>query len=202
MSTAKNQLLQRYTAELVAHPLRTKAVTAGVLSFLQEILASHLAGVPSRRPTSANPISDALASAKVDSRAFKMAAYGFLVSAPLGHFLVGKIQQTLQGRKLAQILANNLIVAPIQTTVYLTCMALISGARSIKEIKATVKGGFMAVMRITWMTSPLAIVFAQKFIAPELWVPFFNLVSFVLGTYFNTKVKKLRAAKEKKDRGD
>ena len=29
MSTTKNQLLQRYTAQLTAHPLRTKAITAG-----------------------------------------------------------------------------------------------------------------------------------------------------------------------------
>ena len=34
------------------------------------------------------------------------------------------------------------------------------------------------------MTSPLATLFAQKFIAPELWVPFFNLVAFVLGVRF------------------
>jgi hypothetical protein len=87
------------------------------------------------------------------------------------------------------------------------------------------------------MTSPIATVFAQKYLAQEvcqrvfldihtdfllqLWLPFFNLVSFVLGvritlmralyhqsiiicpqTYFNTKVKKLRleAEKAKKDR--
>ncbi|KAF8575502.1 hypothetical protein K439DRAFT_1641341 [Ramaria rubella] len=202
MSAAKNQLLQRYTAQLVAHPLRTKAITAGVLSFLQEILASHLAGVPSRAPKSASAPRHALAAMKVDARAFKMALYGFCVSAPLGHVLVGRLQQTFAGRKLHQILASNLLVAPIQTVVYLTCMAIIGGAKSVGEVKQTIKGGFMAVMRVTWMTSPIATIFAQKYVPQELWVPFFNMVTFVLGTYFNTKVKilKRRAEQAKKDR--
>ncbi|KAF8525180.1 hypothetical protein BU17DRAFT_62884 [Hysterangium stoloniferum] len=201
MSTAaKNPLLQRYTAQLTAHPLRTKAITAGILSFLQELLASHLAGTPSAPVSkSASPLSHAIAATKISPRAFKMALYGFLVSAPLGHVLVGRLQRTFAGQRLAMILASNLLVAPIQTTVYLVCMALIGGAKSVDGIVKTVKGGFMTVMRITWMTSPLATVFAQKFLAPELWVPFFNLVSFVLGTYFNTKLKlRMRAAEQEK----
>jgi len=139
--SSKNQLLARYTAQLTAHPLRTKAITAGeldyprpprssvrslltlptsryntgILSFLQEILATHLAGIPTRPAKSSNPITHVLASLKVDARAFKMGAYGFLVSAPLGHVLVGKLQKTFAGRKLALILASNLIVSPIQT---------------------------------------------------------------------------------------
>jgi len=140
-----------------------------------------------------------IAATKITPRAFKMALYGFLVSAPLGHVLVGRLQRTFAGQKLAQILASNLLVAPIQTAVYLACMALIGGAKSVDGIVKTVKGGFMTVMRITWMTSPLATVFAQKFLAPELWVPFFNLVSFVLGTYFNTKLKlRMRAVEQEK----
>ena len=38
------------------------------------------------------------------------------------------------------------------------------------------------MMKISWISSPLAIAFAQKFLAPETWVPFFNLIAFVFGT--------------------
>lgn len=49
-----------------------------------------------------------------------MALYGFLVSAPLGHVLVTALQRAFAGKtstgaKVAQILASNLLVAPIQT---------------------------------------------------------------------------------------
>lgn len=31
------------------------------------------------------------------------------------------------------------------------------------------------------MTLPLTIVIAQRYLAPELWVPFMNLVQFITG---------------------
>lgn len=50
-----------------------------------------------------------------------MAVYGSCVSAPLGHLLVGTLQRAFAGKtgtgaKIAQILASNLLIAPIQTT--------------------------------------------------------------------------------------
>ncbi|KAI0271393.1 hypothetical protein BC834DRAFT_818365 [Gloeopeniophorella convolvens] len=207
VNASKNPLLLAYLAQLSAHPLRTKAATTGVLCFLQEVLGSHLARVPSRRPSKDAPFySHALARVKVDARAVKMALYGFLVSAPLGHVLVGELQKAFAGKtgraaKIGQVVASNLVVAPIQTAVYLASLAVISGAKSWNDIQKTVKGGFFPVIKVMWVSSPLSLFFAQKFVPPELWVPFFNLVSFVVGTYFNTKMKKLRLAAEKKENG-
>lgn len=82
-------------------------------------------------------------------------------------------------------------------------MALIAGARTFHQVRATVKVGFWRVMRISWLTSPICLAFAQQFLPDELWVPFFNLVSFVIGTYINTLTKKKRlAALRKKHYGD
>lgn len=92
----------------------------GVLQLLQEVLASHIAGVPSRRVAKEAPFYEhALARAKLDTKALKMAFYGFFVSAPLGHLLVGLLQKMFAGRtdlkaKIGQILASNLVVAPVQ----------------------------------------------------------------------------------------
>ncbi|KAI0036615.1 hypothetical protein K488DRAFT_40712 [Vararia minispora EC-137] len=203
-SRGTHSLLAAYLAQLATHPLRTKAITVGTLCFLQEVLASHLAGVPMRKPLWIDPwYKHLLLRAKVDSKAFKMAIYGFLVSAPLGHFLVGWLQKAFVGRtgtsaKVAQIIASNLLIAPVQATVYLASMAVINGAKSLDEIKKTVRGGFMTVLRVSWVSSPLSMAFAQNFLPPDLWVPFFNLVSFSIGTYFNTRVKSLKLAAERK----
>lgn len=80
-------------------------------------------------------------------------------------------------------------------------MAVIAGARTAHQVRATVRAGFMPIMRVSWTTSPLALVVAQKFLPQETWVPFFNLVSFVLGTYINavTKKKRLAALRKKRD---
>lgn len=49
-------------------------------------------------------------------------------------------------------------------------------------------------MKISWVTSPLALAFAQKFLPEQTWVPFFNVVSFIIGTYINAHTKKKRLA--------
>jgi uncharacterized membrane protein YgcG len=94
-------------------------------------------------------------------------------------------------------------IAPIQNTVYLVAMALIAGARNFHQVRATVRVGFWKVMRVSWITSPLCLAFAQQFLPENTWVPFFNVVSFVIGTYINTVTKKRRlTALRKKHFGD
>jgi len=198
MSAPSKPLLAAYLQQLALHPLRTKAITTGTLCFLQEVLGSNIAHMPVKKPAPNAPLLlQLLARSHIDMRAVKMAIYGFLVSAPLSHYLVGLLQKAFAGKtgtgaKIAQIVASNLLVAPIQTAAYLASLAVISGARSVDEVVNTVKAGFFSVIRITWITSPIALTIAQRFIPVELWVPFFNAVQFTLGTYFNARVKQLR----------
>lgn len=49
-------------------------------------------------------------------------------------------------------------------------------------------------MRASWISSPIALAFAQQFLPEQLWVPFFNLVSFFVGTYALVHTKKKRLA--------
>jgi len=204
-----NALLARYLSSLAARPLYTKALTAGILGFFQEVLANHIAGVPVYPPKDAPPPRRVLAAAKIDTRALKIAAYGFLVSAPMGHVLVGTLQRVFAGKtssraKIGQLLANNLIIAPIQSFVFLACMSIISGAYTSRSILSGVKAGYMKVLKVTWVTSPLAVIIAQKYLDPQLWVLFFNLVSFAIGTTFNVIIKKAKlkalADKSRKER--
>lgn len=82
-------------------------------------------------------------------------------------------------------------------------MAIIAGAKTFHQVRATVRAGFMPVMKVSWITSPIALAFAQKFLPEQTWVPFFNVVGFVIGTYINSHTKKKRlAALRRKHYGD
>lgn len=185
-------------------------LTSGSLAGLQELIASWLAHDRSKHGH------------YFSSRVPKMMAYGALISAPLGHALIGMLQWLFSNRtslkaKILQILISNLVVrimliapttslimaqvSPIQNTVYLASMAIIAGARTFHQIRATVRAGFMPVMKVSWITSPIALAFAQKFLPEYLWVPFFNFVAFVIGTYINTHTKKKRLAALRKKVG-
>ncbi|KAG9782498.1 integral membrane protein, partial [Aureobasidium melanogenum] len=178
---------EAYLKQLQSNPLRTKMLTSGTLSALQELLASWLAHDRSKHGH------------YFSSRIPKMAIYGAFISAPMGHVLIGFLQWIFAGRtslkaKILQILTSNLVIAPIQNTVYLASMAVIAGARTWHQIRATVRAGFWPVMKVSWITSPIALAFAQKFLPEQTWVPFFNIVAFCIGTYINTHTKKKRLA--------
>ncbi|TKA70522.1 hypothetical protein B0A49_07501 [Cryomyces minteri] len=184
---AYNGMMQSYLMQLQSNPLRTKMLTSGTLSALQEFLASWIAHDRNKNGH------------YFTSRVPKMAVYGALVSAPLGHFLISILQKVFAGRtslraKILQIVVSNLVISPIQNSVYLASMAIIAGARTFHQVRATVKAGFMPVMKISWVTSPVALAFAQKFLPEQTWVPFFNIISFVIGTYINAHTKKKRLA--------
>jgi len=94
---------QAYIKQLESNPLRTKMLTAGSLAGAQELLASWLAKDRNKHGH------------YFTSRVPKMAAYGALVSAPIGHVLIWALQKVFKGRtslkaKILQILASNLIV--------------------------------------------------------------------------------------------
>ncbi|KAK6594527.1 Mpv17/PMP22 family protein [Botrytis cinerea] len=176
--------LALYLKELQTNPLRTKMLTSGTLSALQELLASWIAKDRNRDGH------------YFTSRVPKMAAYGAFISAPLGHVLISILQKIFAGRtslkaKVLQILLSNLVVG---SPLYLISMALIAGAKTIHQVHATWRAGFMPVMRVSWITSPLALAFAQKFLPEHTWVPFFNVIAFTIGTYVNATTKKKRLA--------
>jgi len=190
----RNRLVAGYAAALIARPLLTKCYTSGVLCFIQEVLANHLAGVPFPVPPDAKFHTRVLAALKLDIKAVKMAVYGFFVSAPLNHYLNGVVERIFAGHtsrkaKFGRLLAFSFFVAPITTFVYLAATAIINGARTKDEIMVRVRRGYSKMLAITWFVQPTAMLSAQLFIPWELWGPFYNMVYFSLGTYFNTKIK-------------
>ena len=99
----KNASSQAYLRQLQTNPLRTKMLTSGVLSGLQELLASWIAHDVGKHGH------------YFSSRIPKMSLYGMFISAPLGHVLIGILQKIFAGRtslkaKILQILVSNLIV--------------------------------------------------------------------------------------------
>ncbi|KAF9700304.1 hypothetical protein EKO04_002003 [Ascochyta lentis] len=191
-----NGYLAAYLKQLQSNPLRTKMLTSGTLSGLQEFLASWIAHDRSK------------SGHYFTSRVPKMALYGAIIAAPLGHVLISMLQKLFQGRtsvkaKIMQILVSNLVISPIQNSVYLTSMAIIAGARTFHQVRATVRAGFMPVMKVSWVVSPISLAFAQQFLPEATWVPFFNIIGFIIGTYINAHTKKKRlAALRRKHYGD
>ncbi|KAF4634539.1 hypothetical protein G7Y89_g3568 [Cudoniella acicularis] len=159
--------LAAYLKQLQTNPLRTKMLTSGTLSALQEILASWIAKDRNKNGH------------YFTTRVPKMAAYGAFISAPLGHVLISILQKLFAGRtslkaKILQIIVSNLVHCPHpeQRLTWSRWPSLLAQRRFIK---------FMLHGK-------------PKFLPEHTWVPFFNIIGFVIGTYVNSVTKKKRLA--------
>ncbi|GAA5859575.1 hypothetical protein JCM8547_006148 [Rhodosporidiobolus lusitaniae] len=191
-----NPLLAAYLQNLALHPILTKSCTSGSLSILSEIIAGHVSGSPppplSAKERTGFYLLDVL---KQNHKALKLGLYGFFVSGPLGHTLLAILQRFFKGKtstraKLAMIVCSNLFISPIQQSVYIAAMAIINGATTPQAIANAWKLSIWRVMKLSWVVSTLTMAFAQRFLAPEIWVPFFTLVGQSVGTVINIQVKK------------
>lgn len=88
--------------------------------------------------------------------------------------------------RIGQIVIMNLFVSLPLNSLTIAYMAWINGAQTFDKIIDVVRQTFWAVNRTTWIVQPVLITFAQKYLPPETWEPFFALVRFFLSTYFNT----------------
>ncbi|GAA5898636.1 hypothetical protein JCM6882_000885 [Rhodosporidiobolus microsporus] len=199
-----NPILAAYLASLAARPLFTKSCTSGSLSILSEIIAGHVSGSPppplSAKERTGIPPLDIL---KRNHKAIKLGLYGFFVSAPLGHTLLNILQRFFKGKtstksKLLMILCSNLFISPVLQSVYIVAMAVINGATTPAAIANAWKMSIWRVMKLSWVVSTVTMALAQKFLAPEIWVPFFTLCGQTVGTIINIQVKKRALAQQAK----
>ncbi|BGP17386.1 hypothetical protein JCM10213v2_005404 [Rhodosporidiobolus nylandii] len=196
----------------VATAVLTKSCTSGTLYLLSELVSSSLIArslTPEERARERveKPQEGQLqAVLRQYAGAAKLAGYGALVAAPLDHFLYTLLSRAFVGRsgkrwKLAEVVAANALIVPVQNAVYLAVLSVIGGARSARQVLNDVKAGFADVTKITVVVSTLALSCAQRFLPPAAWTPFFSLVGATVDTFINVQEKR-RALGEQRKRAE
>lgn len=206
MTNLKN-LNAQYIAYIIKYPLLTKSVTAGVFSGLNETVSSVLTNEFKETNIAGIKIKHVFS-----EKLLTMIIYGSCIATPISHFMYQIINTKLfkgplsSKGKILQILTSLFTVTPTLSACFVSWIALINNykfpkdqfniAAELKRIIAIIKGGlkkgYLPVLKSSLVVSSCALVVAQKFVPPELWVVFFNLVYFFLGTYQNTKLKRLQ----------
>lgn len=206
----------KYLQYLVEYPLLTKSVTAGVLAGLNETISTGLSG-EYRETTIAGRKVKHVFSPKI----LTMIVYGALIVTPISHNMYAVLNQVFKGpnlskkMKILQILTSLSTITPTLAAIFTAWVSIINVYRPPKDlaidpvtelkkiatiVKGGLKNGYKRVLKTSLVTSGILLVIAQSFIPPQLWVVFFNLVYFFMGTYQNTKLKlQTRNLKEKKD---
>ncbi|OCK80013.1 hypothetical protein K432DRAFT_443443 [Lepidopterella palustris CBS 459.81] len=129
----------------------------------------------------------------------KQAIYGSLIHIPITHWLLKGSRYLFRGRtsptsRFLAILFGLLVVAPVQKIFFFVAGAIIAGARTFHQVRATVRAGLFPVMKVVLLVSPIAVAFASNFLPERAWPKFFDIVDLAINTYGNAHVKKKRLA--------
>jgi len=125
----------------------------------------------------------------------RVGIYQIFIQCPINHFLRVIASKLFScGEKkyspILRFLFVTCVISPIQISVNILCLAL-SNKKTPSEIKKCFADNFMHILKLSLLYVPFSSQYlARTFLPRHLWVPFFNICSFLLGTYIKLLMKK------------
>lgn len=158
---------RRYLQQLEKRPLKTKAVTAGVLAGSSDLLAQRLSG------GSINW-----------RRTLAIALYGVVWSGPAGHFWQQALERLFPDKKdplrsAKKVLLDQLTFGPLCNGLFLAFMAGVVEGRGWAGTRDKLRRDFAGVQQRGWRLWPLASFISQQFVPLQLRVLWLNAVAFL-----------------------
>jgi len=158
------------------------------------------------REKSENKITDILSRIKKDTLTFaeikecgeymrRVGIYQLFIQCPINHLLRVIASKLFScGEKkyspILRFLFVTCVISPIQISMNILCLAL-SNKKTPSEIKKCFSTNFSHILKLSLIYVPFSTQYlARTFLPRHLWVPFFNLSSFILGTYIKVIMKR------------
>lgn len=161
-----------YLALLDRHPLATKTITSGVISAISDIIAQAVAGA-----------------SKVDwRRVFALFLVGFLLTAPLFHYLYEFLERRIPAHRgwrntVVQLFIDQFVAAPMWLAAFFPLVLLIElGSLDLSfftAITSQYRRDFLASVLLTWKIFIPTQALSFTLLPPSLRVLALNVVDLV-----------------------
>lgn len=178
MSSIAKKGLQQYLLQLQNHPLRTKAITAGTLTGVSDIVSQKLTGIQKLQL----------------KRVLLKVLFGFAYLGPFGHFLYILLDKIFKGKKDTKTIAKKVVVeqltsSPLNTIVFMLYYGLVIEGRPWRDVKPKIKKEYLPVQYTAWMFWPIVGWLNHQHIPQQFRVIFINFVGFAWGIFLNLRVR-------------
>ncbi|CAJ2658340.1 unnamed protein product [Trifolium pratense] len=176
-SVAKNGL-NNYVKQLQEHPLRTKVITAGVLSGISDIVSQKLTGIQ-----------------KIQfKRVLLKVILGAGYLGPFGHYFHIALEKIFKGKKDSKTVAKKVLIeqltsSPLNNLIFMIYFGLVIEGQPWANVKARVRKGYPSVQYASWMFWPVVGVINYKFMPLHFRVVFHSLVAFCWGIFLNLRAR-------------
>uniref|UniRef100_A0A9I9DSF3 Peroxisomal membrane protein PMP22 n=1 Tax=Cucumis melo TaxID=3656 RepID=A0A9I9DSF3_CUCME len=139
MSSIVTEAWQGYLLQLQKNPLRTKAITAGVLAGISDSVAQKISGIKKLQ----------------FRRLLLLMLYGFAYAGPFGHFLHKLMDRIFKGKKgnttvAKKVLLEQLTSSPWNNLFFMMYYGLVVEGRRWSLVKAKVRKDYPTIQLTAW----------------------------------------------------
>ncbi|KAF9608162.1 hypothetical protein IFM89_007548 [Coptis chinensis] len=178
MSERMKGVLKSYLQQLQEHPLRTKAITAGVLAGFSDATAQKISGIK-----------------KIQLRRLLLVMlYGFAYGGPFGHFLHKVMDYIFKGKKdnttiAKKVLLEQLTSSPWNNLVFMMYYGLVIEGRPWSLVKTKVRKDYPLIQLTAWKFWPIVGWVNYQYMPLQLRVVFHSFVASCWGIFLNLKAR-------------
>ncbi|KAG6498892.1 hypothetical protein ZIOFF_038642 [Zingiber officinale] len=189
---------QRYLRQLQLHPLRTKAITSGILAGCSDAIAQKISGVKKLQLR----------------RLLLLMLYGFIYAGPFGHFLHKLMEKIFKGKKGNETVAKKVILEQLTTSPWnnmffmayyglvvedelsqaFTCFA--SAGRSFSLVSKKIRNDYPSIQLTAWKFWPIVGWINYQYMPLQLRVLFHSFVASCWGVFLNLKARSAATVKK------
>ncbi|KAH7573200.1 hypothetical protein JRO89_XS03G0089000 [Xanthoceras sorbifolium] len=144
MSDTAKDAWRKYLIQLQVHPLRTKAITAGVLAGFSDAVAQKISGIKKLQLR----------------RLLLIMLYGFAYGGPFGHFLHKLMDIIFKGKNdnktvAKKVLLEQLTSSPWNNMVFMMYYGLVVEGRPWGLVKSKVRNDYPSIQLTAWKFWPI-----------------------------------------------
>ncbi|PIA45472.1 hypothetical protein AQUCO_01700775v1 [Aquilegia coerulea] len=184
MSDIVKDAYKNYLHQLQVHPLRTKAITAGVLAGCSDATAQKLSGIKKLQLR----------------RLLLIMLYGFAYGGPFGHYLHKLMDYIFKGKQDKQTIAKKVLVeqltsSPWNNLFFMMYYGLVIEGRGWGFVKNKVQKDFPSVQLAAWKFWPIVGWVNYQYMPLQFRVVFHSFVASCWGIFLNLKARTVAVKK-------
>ncbi|KAK4368336.1 hypothetical protein RND71_012128 [Anisodus tanguticus] len=175
---------QKYLIQLQQHPLRTKAITAAVLSAVSDIVAQRITGIK-----------------KLQIRRLLLKVlFGFAYLGPFGHFLHLLLDKLFKGKKDTTTVAKKVVLeqvtsSPWNNLLFMVYYGLVIESRPWIQVKSNIKREYPKVQYTAWTFWPVVGWINHQYVPLQFRVIFHSIVACGWGIFLNLRARSMALKK-------
>ncbi|CAN4116661.1 unnamed protein product [Withania somnifera] len=182
-SIAKNGL-QKYLIQLQQHPLRTKAITAAVLSAISDIVSQKITGIKRLQMR----------------RLLLKVLFGFAYLGPFGHFLHLLLDKLFKGKKDSPTVAKKVLLeqvtsSPWNNLLFMIYYGLVIESRPWIQVRSNIKKEYPKVQYTSWTFWPLVSWINHQYVPLQFRVIFASIVACGWWNFLNLRARSMALKK-------